>query len=65
MDRHRVDADPDLDPNFHVDAANLERHQNDADPHVNLISSFTHARRLEFSFTFIHSNASPQRRKLI
>jgi hypothetical protein len=51
VDRHRFDADPVLDPNFHVEnAANLERHQNDADLHVNPIPSFTHVGRSEFLF---------------
>jgi hypothetical protein len=36
VDRHRFNADPDLDPNFHVDAdpdPNPAWHENDADPH--------------------------------
>ncbi len=41
MDRHRFDADPDL--NFHVDAgADPDWHQNDADPDAVPAICFTH-----------------------
>jgi hypothetical protein len=61
VDRHRLDADP--DPKFHVDAdpdPNLDWHQNNADPHVDLSPSFTHVGKSEYFFTFIHSIARLQ-----
>jgi hypothetical protein len=55
MDRHRIDADPDL--KYHVDAdSNLNWHQNDADPHVVPSPSFTHVGKSKFVFS--HSFAS-------
>jgi hypothetical protein len=56
VDRHRLDADP--DPKFHVDAdpdPNLDWHQNNADPHVDLSPSFTQVGKSEYFVTFIHS----------
>jgi hypothetical protein len=41
VDRHRFDADPDPEPNFHVDA-DPDLHQNFADPHADPTSSFKH-----------------------
>jgi hypothetical protein len=55
VDRHRFDADPDPDPNFHVDAdpdPNLDWHQNNADPRVDLSPSFTHVGKSEYFFYF-------------
>ncbi len=35
LNRHPFDADPDLDPNFHVEAdPDPDWHQNEADPHA-------------------------------
>ncbi len=40
--RHRFDADPDLDPNFHFDAdQDPDWDQNDADPHADPTKFYT------------------------
>jgi hypothetical protein len=57
VDRHRFDANPDSDPNFHVDAdpdPDPDWHQNDADLYADSTPSFTH---FGIFFTFSHSFA--------
>jgi hypothetical protein len=50
VDRHRVDADPDLDPTIHFDA--------DPDPNPDRTPSFKHVGSQNFFFTFMHSSVS-------
>ncbi len=53
MDRHRLDADPDPDPNFHVDASqgpDPDWHPNFAVPHADPTPSFTYAGKSDFSY---------------
>ncbi len=55
VDRHRFDADPDPDPNFHVDASqgpdsDPDWHQNYAVPHANPTPSFTHVGKCDFFY---------------
>jgi hypothetical protein len=60
VDRRHTDADPDLDPNFHVDAdPDPDWHQNNADPHADPATSFTHVEQSIF-FTFSGSTATFQ-----
>jgi hypothetical protein len=58
VDRHRFNADPDSDPNFHLDAdpdqdPDPVRHQNNTDPHADPTPSFTHVGKSEFVLYYI------------
>jgi hypothetical protein len=54
VDQHRVDANPDPHPNFHVDAVpdtDRDRHQNDARPFsCGCYPSFAHVGKSEFFY---------------
>ncbi len=55
VNRHRFDADPDLDPNLYVNAdPDPNWHQNEADPHAYPTQSL---QMLEKKNTFSHSIA--------
>jgi hypothetical protein len=63
VDRHRFDADP--DSNVHVDTdpdpdPDSDWQQNIASPHADPTPSFTHLRKPEYFFSFIHSIAKLQ-----
>jgi hypothetical protein len=56
VDRHRFDADQ--DPNFHFDAdpnPDLDRHQNDADPHADPIPRYEHVVENQIFLLLSHS----------
>ncbi len=60
MDKHRFDADTDPDHNFHCNAGpDPDWHQNEADPHADLIQCFAHIRKSELFFTFTVGTAFP------
>ncbi len=61
MDRHRFDADPYSNPNFHFDAdpeSEQDWHLNDSDLRADPTLTFTHVEKAEFLFTFSHNIAS-------
>ncbi len=57
MDRHRTGIAADPDPNFHADAdPDPDPDQNDADPHVDPLPTFTHVGKSDFSSsTFLYA----------
>jgi hypothetical protein len=57
VDQHHVDADP--DPTFHVDADPDPDPDPVSNPHrIWILLNFTHVRKSEKNWTFIHSSAS-------
>jgi hypothetical protein len=52
VDQHRFDAGPKPDQNFHVDAdptdPDPDSHQDDADPHADHTTNFTHVGQSDF-----------------
>jgi hypothetical protein len=60
VDRHRFDAYPEPDPNFHIDAdqdlvSDPDWHKNDADAYADLFPSFTHVGISYFLNSFSYS----------